>query len=154
MFLDEKAMVFRFIEILEQATTPWGELQIGTEFFYQRGRTDLIAVSEEGDVIAFEAKLKKWKIALQQAYRNKCFADISYVLLPKDEVRIASQYLDEFERREVGLCSISDDEVNILFPAKRTKPLQPWLRHRALLYVSKEGGTNGQESGINCKSNL
>lgn len=154
LFSDEKTMVFRFIELLEQSTTPWGELQIGTEFFYQRGRTDLVAVSEEGNVIAFEAKLKLWKIALQQAYRNKCFADISYVLLPKEEVRKASQYLNEFERREVGLCSISEDEVNILFPAKRTEPLQPWLRHKALLYVSKEEETNGEESGTGCKSNL
>jgi hypothetical protein len=154
LFSDEKTMVFRFIELLKQSTTPWGELQIGTEFFYQRGRTDLVAVSEEGNVIAFEAKLKQWKIALQQAYRNKCFADISYVLLPKEEVHNASRYFNEFKRRDVGLCYISEEEVNILFDAQCTEPLQPWLRHKALLYVNKEEETYGEEPGVGCKSNL
>jgi hypothetical protein len=154
LFPDEKTMVFRFIELIERPTTPWGALQIGTEFFYQRGRTDLVAVSVQGKVIAFEAKLKKWKIALQQAYRNKCFADISYVLLPKEEAKNASRYSNEFKRRDVGLCYMSDEEVNILFHAKCTEPLQPWLRHKALLFVNKEEGTYGEESGISSKSNL
>ncbi len=144
MFPNERKMVIRFVELLEQSTTPWGELLLETEFFYQRGRTDLVAVSKEGNVIAFEAKLKRWKIALQQAYKNKCFANLSYVVLPKEEVHNAYRYPNEFKRRDVGLCCISDEEIDILYPAKCTKPLQPWLKDKALIYIQKGGETFGE----------
>ena len=70
MFDNEKSLVDSFVDSLQTIRSPWGELKIGSEFFYQRGRTDLVAVSNNGKVIAFEAQLKKWRIALQQAYRH------------------------------------------------------------------------------------
>ena len=142
MFEDEKTMVCSFVEYLEQMSSLWGKVNVGTEFFYQRGKTDLVAVSDDGNVIAFEAKLNKWKIALQQAYRNRCFADLSYVILPEKQAFIASHYEYEFVKRGVGLCYISNcNKVDIIYNAELSEPLQPWLRGRALLHVCKEVGS-------------
>ena len=136
MFQNEETMVCNFVEYLAQISNLWGKVRVGTEFFYQRGRTDLVAVSDEGNVIAFEAKLNKWKIALHQAYRNRCFADLSYVILPEKQALIASRYEGEFIKRGVGLCYISgNNKVSIIYDAELSVPLQPWLRDRALLYV-------------------
>lgn len=134
MFPSEKNLVEKFIDYLE-ITSPWGELKLGTEFNYQRGRTDIIGVSSEGKVIAFEAKLTKWKEALHQAYRNQCFANLSYVLLPETEINNASKYNLEFNRRGVGLCCLTELGISIVHDAHETVPLQPWLRDRAIDYV-------------------
>lgn len=135
MFPNEKTLVVKFIDCLESHSSPWGEVKLGTEFNYQRGRTDIVAVSEEGKVIAFEAKLSKWKVALQQAYRNQCFADLSYVLLPETEIKNASKNNSEFSKRGVGLCCLSNLGISIIHDANESTPLQPWLRNKALEYV-------------------
>ncbi len=134
MFFDEQSLVRRFLEHA-QVSSPWGEIRIKPEFFYNRGRTDLVAVSEDGKVIAFEAKLKYWKTALHQAYRNKCFADLSYVVLPEDSALFASRYSGEFTRRGVGLCFVSDNDLKIIHEAAESVPLQPWLREQAFSYA-------------------
>jgi len=71
---------------------PWGTLKLAREFGYGRGRADLIAVDPYGRVIAFEAKIAAWREALHQAYRNTCFADYSYVVLPKKSARTAARH--------------------------------------------------------------
>ena len=137
MFASEKIMVDTFIEYLETKDNIWGSVSFNTEFNYQRGKTDLVAISKSGKVLAFEAKLKKWKIALQQAYRNKCFADLSFVLLPESYISTAQKNKDEFDRRGVGLCYITkNNNVNIVFNAKPSEPLQPILRDKAFLYAN------------------
>ena len=139
IFINEKMFVDCFINTLNSTPSPWGQVDYATEFFYHRGRTDLVAISESGEVIAFEAKLKKWRTALQQAYRNRCFADLSYVLLPAESAKIASKYLGEFALRGVGLCCISNGDLEVLFDAEQSEPLQPWLRQQAVLHVNGEG---------------
>ena len=145
MFENEEKMVLTFIDHLHVSSTPWGTVKVATEFFYQRGRTDLVVVSG-GNLIAFEAKLNKWRIALQQAYRNKCFADVSYVILPEREARIASRYQGEFERRGVGLCFVNSSGINIVYEADIALPLQPWLHKKALEYIEQEDGRHGTAS--------
>lgn len=135
MYPDEKTLVVEFIDFLESNVSPWGDVQLGTEFNYQRGRTDIVAVSSDGKVIAIEAKLSKWKIALQQAYRNLCFADLSYVLLPEEVIKNALKYNSEFDIRGVGLCCLTKEGISIVHDADDSLPLQPWLRERALEYV-------------------
>lgn len=140
MFSNEALLVYHFITTIKD-TSPWGGLRIGTEFNYQRGCTDLVAVSDNGKVLAFEAKLTKWKIALHQAYRNQCFADYSYVLLPKESAKKAINCIDDFIKRRVGLCCIAKDGVKVVFAAPETKPLQPWLHEKAFNYaISMEVG--------------
>jgi len=135
VFSDEKTLVLSFVSQLHTNISPWGEVKCATEFDYQRGRTDIVAVSTNGKVIAIEAKLIKWKQALQQAYRNQCFADLSYVLLPETEVDNAVKHNLEFSKRGVGLCCITDQGISIVQDASDSEPLQPWLRERALEFV-------------------
>src|SRR6266853_5633998 len=107
----EKMLVDSFVDIIEANVTHWGNLRVACEFFYSRGRTDVVALSDGNTLIAFEAKLKDWKTALHQAYRNTCFAHSSYVLLPKDTALNAMRYLGEFVSRGVGLCYIDGADL-------------------------------------------
>lgn len=138
MFCDEKTLINEFVTSIQSNTSPWGNVKLAQEFFYQRGRTDLIAISPSGDVIAFEAKISKWRIALQQAYRNQCFADRSFVILPQKSAQNAVKHIDEFSYRGVGLCCMNNNDLEILLDAPRVNPLQPWLRDQAIEYIKKE----------------
>ena len=115
---------------------PFRIIELADEFNYLNGRVDVIAKSEEGLLIAFEAKLKKWKIALNQAYRNSSFAHLSYVVLPTDSAMKALKNYNEFLKRGVGLCSVSSEGINIEINAKKNKPLQPWLTNSALNFIT------------------
>jgi hypothetical protein len=94
-----------------------------------------VAVNENGLLIAFEAKVERWRKALHQAYRNRCFANLSYVLLPPETARKAQRYAIEFSRRGVGLCSVDIDTIVILHDATHTEPIQPWLRENAISHA-------------------
>lgn len=133
----EKALVDAFSEALTASADPWGGLlEHALEFFYQRGRTDVVALSPEGEIFAFEAKLRDWKEAMHQAYRNTCFAHESYILLPCNVALRVSQWDAEFTRRGVGICTVEDGVVKVLHPAKKIDPLQPWLSERAAAHIS------------------
>lgn len=137
----EQHLVDSFVEHLHEQQTPWGPLTIALEFFYQRGRVDVIARTADGDVVAFEAKLTRWRDALQQAYRNTCFAHRSYVVLPPETAAVARQYEADFARRRVGLCYIAGDQLVVVYHPPRADPLQPWLAAEAALHVA--GATSG-----------
>jgi hypothetical protein len=141
-FPDERTLVHSFVEYLRTAQSPWGPLEIAVEFFYQRGRVDVIASTTEGDVVAFEAKLTRWRDALQQAYRNTCFAHRSYVLLPRAAARIAARYEVEFSRRRVGLCYLEGSELVVAFHPSREEPIQPWLAEEAARNISSAGAAS------------
>lgn len=109
------------------------ELQnLSREFNYLSGRTDILIETKKGNLIALEAKLKKWKTAIHQAYKNTSFADYSYVILPytlKDTVK-NSEF--EFIKRGIGLILVNKDDFNIEINAKKLKPIMPWLNKKAL----------------------
>jgi hypothetical protein len=134
-FENEKALVDTFVINLSGSESPWGEVQIGLEFNYQRGRTDIVACTADAFVLAFEAKLADWRTALQQAYRNRCFAHRSYVLLPREVAIRAHQYSAEFDKRQVGICYLEGSEVVLLLDCNESEPLQPWLLEQARLHV-------------------
>jgi hypothetical protein len=139
VYATEKAFVDDFVNLLNVLPNPWGTVGIAREFFYQRGRTDVIALADDGRVIAFEAKLTRWRRALHQAYRNTCFAHSSYVLLPKDVAVNAERYIAEFQMRGVGLCYFGDDHgVVVLVEANNSQPVEPWLSKQAALEVGTE----------------
>ena len=137
MFSSEKALVNRFVRALKSDNTPWGTVQVSREFPYNRGKTDVIAVDDRQTVIAFEAKLTAWRDALQQAYRNTCFAHASYVVLPKDTATLAGRCLAEFEKRGVGLCYIDGPDVVILHTPSPSIPIEPWLACKAVSQARK-----------------
>lgn len=127
----EQDLVSTLLGQLLAPTAPWDIASVGTEFDYGRGRTDVVAVSHEGAVVAFEAKMRRWKPALWQAYRNTCFAHRSYVVLPADRAHAAHRHRAEFERLGIGLCSVEADGVVILVESDAFAPIQPWLTEQA-----------------------
>lgn len=138
MFEKEQDLVADFVASLEDAGNPWGDVTFTREFFYHRGRADVIAVSEDGSVIAFEAKLSRWREAINQAYRNTCFAHQSYVLLPRPIALRASLFSDEFRTRRVGLCYVEAGQITIVHEAPLQVPIQPWLSDQAITTIMAE----------------
>lgn len=132
-FSSEQELVNRFLEGIHSGISPWGAT--ATEFDYQSGRTDVIAIGEDNQLVAFEAKLTRWKIAVHQAFRNTCFAEESYVVLPKNiAVRAYAQH-KEFSRRRVGLCYVENSDIVILILAPRVSPLNMWLNAKAANHI-------------------
>lgn len=136
MYTKEQDLVDNFIGTVE-CDSPWGEILIGTEFPYSRGRADIVILSGNESIIAIEAKLTHWRRALQQAYRNSCFADENYVLLPKTVAINAFRHEQEFDKRGVGICSYHENKIEIVKVASKVKPLQPWLNIKAKEYISE-----------------
>lgn len=102
-----------------------------SEFEYSRGRTDLIAIVGDGAVVAIEAKLDRWREALHQAYRNRCFAHVSYVALPERAAAIALRCEAEFRDRAVGLVVVTPGGSRCAIRAEAGTPIEPWLTERA-----------------------
>jgi hypothetical protein len=134
-FTSEEALVNAF---LAQLSGPGNDhpfrcqSAVTREIFYDRGKTDIVLVTNSGEVLAVEAKLARWRSALVQAYRNTCYAHRSFVLLPWGAAQQASRYDREFERRGVGLCAVHQNgDVVILRPAETRDPIEPWLSDRA-----------------------
>lgn len=134
-FATEQVLVESFVDLLRLNRTPWGEVRFTREFDYSRGRADIVALADANVVIAVEAKLKDWKVALHQAYRNTCFAHRSFVLLPKAAAMTALQFRIEFEQRGVGLCYVDGAEIVVLQDALHTVPIEPWLASEAVSRV-------------------
>ena len=135
-FTTEKDLVRIFLLNLTDLTKSEGEQKHAIEFDYRRGRTDVILLLEKGELISVEAKLTNWRNALHQAYRNTCFSDKSYVLIPEPLAIKVSQFKDEFSKRGVGLCSICENgNVKILKRAPKSKPFQTILRDKAIKQI-------------------
>lgn len=121
-----------------QAQAEWAAAHVSREFDYARGRTDLVALSGDGEVLAFEAKLTRWRDALDQAHRNRCFAHRAYVVVPGPVGERALAHEVEFRRRKVGLCVVSSsDDVTILIEPDPGEPWQPWLSEVAAAEAEK-----------------
>jgi hypothetical protein len=110
---------------------------LGTEYDYRNGRVDIIARTKEGKLVAFEAKIERWRNALNQAYRSSSFAHYSYVLIPKSKSKEAIAQSREFQIRGVGLCTFGKEGIRIEIEASNKEPLQPWLTINALEHTSQ-----------------
>lgn len=131
-FRTERDLVRRFIACLRSTDNPWGRVKLSQEFDYQRGRVDVVALTEgDGQLIAFEAKLERWRDALHQAQRNRCLAHTSYVVLPRKTAAVARRHEAEFARRNVGLCCLEDGVISLIFSPTPELPLEPWLLEQA-----------------------
>jgi hypothetical protein len=102
------------------------------EFDYQRGRADICALSSSQDLICIEAKLKNWKSAFHQAYKNTSYSHYSYILVPE-------KLVSTFENRQIstrydgiGIISMGDRGLSMIKKAKKNKPIQPWLTKQAI----------------------
>jgi hypothetical protein len=134
-FTNEHTLVDTFVRLLKSNRTPWGRLRFAREFYYSRGRTDIVAIGGANVLFAVEAKLHDWRYALHQAYRNTCFAHRSFVLLPKSGAFSAFSRVGEFDRRGVGLCYIDGKNLVVLHDSPHLTPLEPWLASEAISRV-------------------
>ena len=139
----EEAFVNSFCSLLNSGGSPWGNLRYAREFNYIRGKTDLVALRNNTEVLAFEFKLVKWRVALVQAYRNTCFSHYSYMVLPEKVAFRALSHDVDLNLRAVGVCSIQDGKIKVLHRACRTDPIQPRLSSRA---IETAGGGSLHES--------
>lgn len=71
--------------------------------------------------VAIEAKVKDWRKGLKQAMRYKSFADRSYLAVYEAHVQAPVQYLDIFHALNIGLISVSDTGIDILFDPVNNK---------------------------------
>lgn len=131
-FATEVALVQAFLSGLRVRTCPWGATRAAMEFHHASGRADVVALTGHDELLAFEAKLSRWREALHQAFRNTFFAHRSYVILPARTAAIAARHAEDFARRRVGLCSVADGVVHVILPAPSIPcPVQPWLAAQA-----------------------
>lgn len=73
--------------------------------------------------VAIEAKIKDWQRGLYQAYRYKWFADYSYLALYKDFIEQPKKNIHLFEKLNIGLISVGDNEVrDVVFNPVKEKP--------------------------------
>ena len=144
MYSLEKHLVEDFI--LNLSASPFSDgnsTKFIKEFNYTRGRTDLVILTATNHVIAIEAKLSRWRDALHQAYRNTCFAHYSYILVPENVANLAESHSLEFDKRSVGLASISDGTIQIRHQAIWNQPLQKWLNDLAIQKIM--GSTQNEQ---------
>lgn len=140
MYSTEKMLVDQFVRLLDSGENPWGPVSISCEFFYARGKTDVVALADGEILIAFEAKLKDWRCALDQAYKNTCFAHKSYVVVPKATALTAFAYTSEFKRRGVGLCYLDNTGgLTVLVEPETSIPIEPWIATQAASRVRSDG---------------
>ena len=111
---------------------------VAKEFDYSSGRTDLIGLDRSQRIYAFEAKLTKWKKALEQAGRNTSFAHYAYVVLPERSSAGAKRAKGEFQRRGVGLILLGDQALKVEIEPRESKPLLPWLTENARKFVGSK----------------
>lgn len=105
------------------------------EFEYGRGRTDVIAITSCQTLIAVEAKLNRWDIAVQQAHRNYSFAHLSFILLPPRVALLALSYYEYLSNFGIGLCTLCGHENPIVLeviPPRPSGPIQSWLHRKAI----------------------
>lgn len=133
--MTEHELVTYFIECLQESHSPFGPLQIAPEFYFNSGSSDVIGLSDVGNIYVFEAKLDKWRRALDQAYRGTSFCDYAYILIPERKVEYAARRLHEFEYRGVGICTLGDTQIRVVHPARKNNPVLPWLKSKAEKYV-------------------
>ncbi|MGA2083462.1 MAG: hypothetical protein ABSH53_23070 [Holophaga sp.] len=131
-YRSEQELVEVLLGHLSSEASPWPLSKMKTEFDYANGRTDIIGLLGSSTVLALEAKLTKWREALQQAYRNTCFAHQSLVVLPQKIAERASAFRREFENRKVGLCGVGPEGVIVLIEPCGIEPLMPCLTSKAI----------------------
>jgi hypothetical protein len=131
LFKKESRLVAALLRALTGDAIPWHPKGLVREFDYVSGRTDVLALTDTNQLIAFEAKLQDWRRAIRQAWRSTSYVDMAYVVLPADRAYVAKEYCDQFLDYGVGLCLICEDGLRVAIESSRTSPVLGWLSARA-----------------------
>lgn len=80
-----------------------------------------------GRVLAIEAKLSRWRDALDQAIKYRSYADLAYVALPEAHVPAALRAADQFVAAGVGLLEVTASRLRRVIDAPQA-PEHDWRR--------------------------
>jgi hypothetical protein len=111
--------------------------KLAFEFGHSSGWTDVVGLGGRKVLHAFEAKLNRWKDALDQARKNRCFAHYCYVALPATAAKRALESRQDFEKFGVGLVVVSTDSARLAIRPKRNAPLLPWITKVAVATLER-----------------
>ena len=82
-------------------------------FLHQR--IDLVAVEPSTDaLVAIEAKVKNWRVAVGQALSSLLCCDYVYIALPEGRVQVVD--LDHVRGLGIGVISVGRDVIKVLDP--------------------------------------
>lgn len=89
---------------------------------------------------AFEAKLKDWRKALQQAFRYRYFADKSIVVLPSENAQAAEAHLETFQHLNIGLWTFdkTSGRIRKCFTPCGVSALNRQAREKAISLISSK----------------
>jgi len=129
---------------------PWQngiQLSHTTELKVTHNRVDIVYFEEKeagevGAVVAVEAKLKDWKKALRQAYRNHLFADRVYVALPSAHASSAIKNISQFRQTSVGLIVWEDSRAKVYYHPPKNRSVSRW--HASSVRTSLEALVSGK----------
>jgi hypothetical protein len=80
-------------------------------------------------ITAYEAKLRDWPRALQQANRYFAYADYAFVILDRKNIKPAIKNIQLFKKYGIGLISIDPNEgMHVIQNGKANGPKSPWSR--------------------------
>ena len=144
-YLNESSMVQDLSAVVTRISGPVHCREVTREFDYASGRADLVGLGHKDRLHVFEAKLYKWRVALEQARRNACFAHYCYVALPEQAASSAVKARAEFQRHGVGLLIIRGQEARLAIRPRRNVPWLTWLTRTALARLSPK-----LETGKHC----
>lgn len=88
-------------------------------------RIDIVGL-RRGEIITVELKLRDWKGALRQAWRNRICSHWSYVALPYDVATVAATR-QEFERYGIGVWAIQGSRIIVAKEAEPAPCLGPFV---------------------------
>ena len=91
-------------------------------------------------IIAIEAKLTRWRNALEQARRYLAFANRAYVVLDGNRVRDTAEIRSAFRGTGIGLMFQTGIELRVAIGATHGKPSSPERVHAIDKLFSKESG--------------
>lgn len=137
-YLTEDSLARELSAFVTSRKSPVRCRDAASEFNYLSGRADIVARDARDYVHAFEAKLIRWRDALEQARRNTCFAHYCYVAIPSCSAGPALRARDEFRRHGVGLVVVTGQTATLAIRPRRNIPLLPWLTQLAKAFVSRE----------------
>jgi hypothetical protein len=148
----EAELVQRFVLALEAGKTCWGAVEVMTEWCHPTGAADILVRTNQGGIIAFEAKLTEWRRAYHQAYRNTMYANRVYVLMPSATVHRPLPFKEEFRLRGIGLCSYNAGKIHVHIGASEQDELLTWVRRKA--HENFDGALNEPRDSCRLRSPL
>lgn len=79
-------------------------------------------------LISIEGKLKNWKQAMVQAYRNSLFSNQSYVAMDSNRFKVSDKKFKNFVDSNVGLLlmNATKDKMRISYTPKKYAPTSPF----------------------------